>query len=31
MADQDRYTKGKRVNYKELRRKEEAKLKRLQK
>jgi len=31
MYDQDRYTKGKRVNYKELRRKEEAKLKRLQK
>jgi len=31
MTDQDRYTKGKRVNYKELRRKEEATLKRLQK
>jgi hypothetical protein len=31
MCDQDRYTKGKRVNYKELRNKEEAKLKRLRK
>jgi len=31
MTDQDRYTKGKRVNYKELRNKEEAKLKRLRK
>ena len=31
MCDQDRYTKGKRVNYKSLLRKEEQKLKRLQK
>jgi hypothetical protein len=31
MCDQDKYTKGKRVNYKSLLRKEEQKLKRLQK
>ena len=31
MCDQERYTKGKRVNYKSLLRKEEQKLKRLQK